>query len=130
MKRFIISLFTLSLLWTLQAGLLHAKDPMKTYEGTWEFTAEQAPYGYQAGTMTFEIKDNKLTGYLMFSETEYKILFENIEVNDGGLSLEITVDYEKVPIKGSVKDDVLSGIAEPSSGQVSFSATRLIKEKE
>lgn len=130
MKRFIISFFTIALLWSLQAGLLNAKDPMKTFEGTWKFSAEQAPYGYQSGTMTFEIKDQKLTGYLMFSETEYKIPFENIEINDGGIALEITVDYEQIPIKGTIKDDVFSGIAESSQGPVSFTAKRVTEEKE
>jgi len=124
MKRFTISFLTLFLLWTLQPGLLHAKDPMKTYVGTWEFTAEQAPFGYQAGTMTFEIKENKLTGYLKFSETEYVINFQNIEINDGGITLEITVEYEQVPIRGSVKDNVFTGTAASPEGPVSFSATR------
>ncbi len=126
MKRFVISFLTLFLLWTLQPGLLHAKDPMKIYEGTWKFTAEQAPFGYQAGTMTFEIKENKLTGYLKFSETEYIIEFQNIEINDGGITLEITVEYEQVPINASVKDDILTGTAASPEGPVSFSATRVV----
>lgn len=125
MKRFAISFFTLLLLWTLQPGLLHAKDPMKIYEGTWEFTAEQAPFGYQAGTMTFKIKENKLTGYLKFSETEYIIEFQNIEINDGGITLEITVEYEQVPIRASVKDNILTGTAASPDSPVSFLATRV-----
>ncbi|MBA7565339.1 hypothetical protein ES708_07015 [subsurface metagenome] len=129
MKRFAISFFTLLLLWTLQPGLLHAKDPMKTYEGTWKFTAEQAPFGYQAGTMTFEIKEKKLTGYMKFSEIEYAFEFQNIEINDGGITLEITVEYELVPIRASVKDDILTGTAATAEGPVSFSATRVVKEK-
>jgi len=129
MKRFAISFFTLLLLWTLQPGLLHAKNPMKIYEGTWKFTAEQAPFGYQAGTMTFEIKENKLTGFLKFSETEYVIEFQNIEINDGGITLDITVEYEQIPIKGSVKDNVFSGTATSSEGPISFSATRVVKGK-
>lgn len=129
MKRFAISFFTILLLWTLQPGLLHAKDPMKTYVGTWKFTAGQAPFGYQAGTITFEIEENKLTGYLKFSETEYMIEFQNIEINNGGISFEITVEYEQVPIKASVKDNILSGTAASPEGPVSFSATRVVKEK-
>jgi len=129
MKRFAIPFFTLLLLWTLQPGLLHAKDPMKTYEGTWKFTAEQAPFGYQAGTMTFEIKENKLTGFLKFSETEYVIEFQNIEINDGGITLEITVEYEQVPINASVKDNILSGTATAPEGPVSFSATRVVSNQ-
>jgi len=60
---------------TLQPGLLHAKDPMKAYEGTWKFTAEQAP------------------------------------------------------INASVKDNILSGTAASPDDPVSFSATRVVKEK-
>ena len=126
MKRFAISFFTLLLLWTFQPGLLHAKDPIKAYEGTWKFTAEQAPFGYQAGTMTFEIKEKKLTGYLKFSETEYIIEFQNIEINDGGITLEITVEYAPVPINASVKDNVLTGTAASPDGPISFSATRVV----
>ena len=129
MKRFVISFLTLFLLWTLQPGLLHAKDPLKTYKGTWKFTAEQAPFGYQAGTMTFEIKEKKLTGYLKFSETEYTFEFQNIEINDGGISFEITVEYEQIPISASVKDNVITGTAASPDGPVSFSATRIVKEK-
>ena len=129
MKRFVISLITLFLLLAMQPGLLHAKDPMKTYEGTWKFSAEQAPFGYNAGTMTFEIKENKLAGYLKFSETEYMIEFQNIEINDGGITLEITVEYEQVPMKASVKDNILTGTADSSAGLISFSATRVVKEK-
>jgi len=129
MKRFVISFFTLLLLWTLQPGLLHAENPMKTYEGTWEFTAEQAPFGYQAGTMTFEIKEKKLTGYIKFSETEYVIEFQNIEINDGGITLDITVEYEQVPIRGSVKDNVFTGTATSPEGPVSFSANRVVSSQ-
>jgi hypothetical protein len=129
MKRFAISFISLLLLLAMQPNLLHAKDPIKAYEGTWKFTAEQAPFGYQAGTMTFEIKENKLTGFLKFSETEYVIEFQNIEVNDGGITLEITVEYEQVPIKVSVKDNILTGTADSPEGPVSFSATRVVKEK-
>lgn len=129
MKRFAISFLTLFLLWALQPGLLHAKNPMKIYKGTWKFTAEQAPPGYQAGTMTFEIKEKKLTGYMKFSEVEYAFEFQNIEINDGGISFEITVEYEQIPINGSVKDNVFTGVADPSSGPVSISATKVGKEK-
>ena len=79
--------------------------------------------------MTFEIKENKLTGYLKFSETEFMIEFQNIEINDGGITLEITVEYEQVPIKVSVKDNILTGTADSPEGPVSFSATRVVKEK-
>ena len=129
MKRFAISFFTLFLLWTLQPGLLHAKDPKKTYEGTWKFTAEQVPYEYQAGTITFKIKEKKLTGYLKFSETEYVFKFQNIEINDEDISFKITIEYEQISIKGSVKDNVFSGTATSSEGPVSFSATRVVSNQ-
>ena len=129
MKRFAISFISLLLLLAMQPNLLHAKDSIKDYEGTWKFTAEQAPFGYQAGTMTFEIKEKKLTGYLKFSETEYTFEFQNIEINDGGISFEITVEYEQIPISASVKDNVITGTAASPDGPVSFSATRVVKEK-
>ena len=129
MKRFTISFLVIFLLCIFQSGLLHAGNPMKIYEGTWKFTAEQAPFGYQAGTMTFEIKENKLTGYMKFSETEYIFEFQNIEINDGGITLEITVEDEQIPINASVKDNVLTGTAATPDGPVSISATRVVKEK-
>ncbi|MBE9509508.1 MAG: hypothetical protein IMY71_01415 [Bacteroidetes bacterium] len=129
MKRFTISFLTLFLLCILQSGLLHAENPMKTYEGTWKFTAEQAPFGYQAGTMTFEIKEDTLTGYLNFADSDYIIEFQNIEINDGGITLEITVEYEQVPIRGSVKDNVFTGTATSPEGPIGFSATRVVKGK-
>ena len=128
MKRFIISFFTLLLFWTLQPGLLHAGNPMKTYEGTWKFTAEQAPFGYQAGSITFEIKKDTLTGYLKFSESEYIIELQNIEINDKGMNLGITVEYEYVSIKASVKDNILTGTAASPEGPINFSATRVEKK--
>ena len=130
MKRFIISFLTLFLLWTFQPGVLHAKDPIKKYAGTWKFTAEQAPFGYQTGTMTFEIKDNKLTGYLKFSENEYVINFQNIEINDEGITLELTVEYNQVSIKASVKNNIFSGTAASPEGPVSFSATKMVSKSE
>ena len=129
MKRFAISFLTLFLLWALQPGLLHAKNPMKIYKGTWKFTAEQAPPGYQSGTMTFEIKEKKLTGYMKFSETEYAFEFQNIEINDGGISFEITVEYDQIPINGSVKDNVFTGSAASPDGPIAISATKAGKEK-
>ncbi len=57
------------------------------------------------------------------------IEFQNIEINNGGISFEITVEYEQVPIKASVKDNILSGTAASPEGPVSFSATRVVKEK-
>ena len=129
MKRFTISFLVIFLLCIFQSGLLHAGNPMKTYEGTWKFTAEQAPFGYQAGTMTFEIKEDTLTGYLKFAASEYIIEFQNIEINDKGMNFGITVEYEYVSIKASVKDNILTGTAASPEGPVSFSATRVVKEK-
>lgn len=129
MKRFTISFLVIFLLCILQSGLLHAGNPIKIYEGTWKFTAEQAPFGYQAGTMTFEIKEDTLTGYLKFADSDYIIEFQNIEINDGGITLEITVEYEQVPIRASVKDNILSGTAASPEGPVSFSATRVVSSQ-
>ena len=129
MKRFTISFLVIFLLCIFQSGLLHAGNPMKIYEGTWKFTAEQAPFGYQAGSMTFEIKEDTLTGYLKFTDSDYIIEFQNIEINDGGITLEITVEYEQVPIKASVKDNLLTGTAASSEGPINFSATRVVKGK-
>ena len=129
MKRFTISFLVIFLLCIFQSGLLHAGNPMKTYEGTWKFTAEQAPFGYQAGIMTFEIKEDTLTGYLKLAASEYIIEFQNIEINDKGMNFGITVEYEYVSIKASVKDNILTGTAASPEGPVSFSATRVVKEK-
>ena len=129
MKRFTISFLVIFLLCIFQSVLLHAGNPMKIYEGTWKFTAEQAPFGYQAGSMTFEIKEDTLTGYLKFADSEYIIEFQNIEINDGGITLEITVEYEQVPIKASVKDNLLTGTAASPGGPINFSAIRVMKEK-
>jgi len=128
MKRFAISFFTLLLLWTLQPGLLHSENPVKTYESIWKFTAEQAPFGYQAGSMTFEIKEDTLTGYLKFVDSDYIIDFQNIEIIDGDITFNITVEYEYVSIKGSVNDNVFTGTAESSYGLIKFSATRVEKK--
>ena len=129
MKRFTISFLVIFLLCIFQSGLLHAGNPMKIYEGTWKFTAEQAPFGYQAGSMTFEIKEDTLTGYLKFTDSDYIIEFQNIEINNGGITLEITVEYEQVPIKASVKDNLLTGTAASPEGPINFSATRVVSSQ-
>jgi hypothetical protein len=129
MKRFTISFLVIFLLCIFQSGLLHAGNPMKIYEGTWKFTAEQAPFGYQAGSIIFEIKGDTLTGYLKFADSDYVIEFQNIEINDKGMNFGITVEYEQVSMKVSVNDNVFTGTAEYSSGLINFSATRVVKGK-
>ena len=90
--------------------------------GTWEYEAPDAPYEYQNGDMVFEMKDDKLTGYV--SIDGYKIELESLKADKSKVSGEIYVEGTSVMLELEFSKKTFTGTATYSEGSLDLSGTK------
>jgi hypothetical protein len=95
----------------------------KDFMGEWKFNIQNAPYGYQQGTIFIGENNNTLTGEVRFSDGN-KIKMENMVIANGTLQFRIFADSEYVNAKLSVEGNKLKGAAITSEGEIRFEATK------
>ena len=111
----ILGVFTLS---SFTAGKY---DPV----GKWKFSAPDAPYGYEAGTIEVKKADDKYTATIMFEDFDYKFEGEKVKFADDKLSLSLYLDGEDIYLVMKFTDkDKLSGKAIYSEGELPLTAKR------
>lgn len=97
----------------------------KNIVGTWEYSAPDAPYEYQEGKIVFEMKENKLTGYV--SIDGYKIEMDNVVEKKGMVTCETYIEGELINFEMMFKKDSFSGKASYSEGSLEISGTKVKK---
>ena len=94
----------------------------KNVIGTWEYSAPDAPYEYQAGKIVFEMKEDKLTGYV--SIDEYKIEMKSIVEKKNIVTCEAYIEGESVHFEMIFKKESFSGKATYSEGSLELTGAR------
>jgi glycoprotein endo-alpha-1,2-mannosidase len=90
--------------------------------GTWIYTVEEAPFGFQTGRVIFyEENDSvkaKLKVYGIPIETD------NLEIDSTKISFTTQVEHEEVSIKLEKKEDMLVGLTYASEGSMAISMVK------
>ncbi len=100
-------------------------QPVQKLTGTWNYTAPDAPSGYEKGMITFILKENKLTGKAVIQGSEYNTS-EIKPQGEGSYTTRMEVDGNQVEI--TLKPDAKTITALAVAGGMNIPVT-LSKEK-
>ena len=117
------ALVIISLL-VLSTGVLfaQAKSDVKP-EGTWTFTAQDAPYEYSTGELVITLEEKELKGELVFSEN-YKIQLQDLKLEDDIITFKAYVEGSLITSKNTITNDEMKGEVTTPEGIIGFSAKR------
>ena len=117
------ALAILSLL-VLSSGALFAqkKSDVKP-EGTWTYSAMDAPYEYSKGDLVISLEGKELQGELVFSES-YKVALQEIKLKDDSLTFKAYIEGYLITSKIGITKDEMKGEVTSPEGIIGFSANR------
>lgn len=117
-------LFAISVITMMFAGYLYAQDQntINELKGTWDYTAENAPYEYQEGKLIFEEVDNELNAKVNIQG--YIISVRDLTIEQKNISFIVYVDGERVTVNLTLKEGKLKGTGETYEGPISLVAVK------
>ena len=92
-------------------------------EGTWSYTADEAPYEYQKGKMVFYDEGGALK--VKIEIQGFYIYAQNLKIEGSEIVCTAYVENERITIKLNLKDGKLDGNVDSSDGVIPVS---LVKE--
>ncbi len=94
---------SISLLFVMVSCTMNVQD--EGYLGTWNYTVDDAPFGFQKGKVIFYVEGDtpmaKLKVYGLSIHTE------NLIIDGANISFTTQVEHEEISIKLEMKDDSL-----------------------
>lgn len=117
-----LSLFVIASSFTYDA-------PAKKFSpvGTWEYSVEGVPEGYDSGKMIIEEKDKTFKVTMALNEYS-KTEGEKVEYKKKNLSFIVWVEAEEVFVSGKFDCDKFAGVVSLSQGDFDMTATRVAEE--
>ena len=124
-KKRILLLVTVALVGL--AGMVNAQDQKKVEPvnpvGKWDFTAPDAPYGYEKGQIVITKGEKEFKVKIVFNEYAqtdgYKVKYKHNK-----LTFTAYVEDESVYLSGTFVKDSFTGKASTSQGDIGLKATR------
>jgi len=92
-------------------------------EGTWSYTANEAPYEYSSGDIVVSKEGKEYKVELKLGEY-YKIKANSVEYKDNVLSFKVYVEGESVSVKTTLDADKHEGTASYSEGTLKISGKK------
>jgi hypothetical protein len=121
MKKVFLLMFVATLFsGSIQAAVIQSNEEII---GEWKFESQQAPYGYEKGSIVISEKEGKLAGEVKFADG-YKLPLRDVTYADGELKCKFTVDYNEIAIKGTTEGNKMKGTADTPEGALSFTAEK------
>ena len=120
----VIALFLLAGSFNAQANDLPANDPVSM----WDFSAPDAPYGYNNGILDIKNDDEGYAVTLSFTGMEYKFECSGVSFKDGKLSFALYLDGEDIFLSMEFENnDKMFGKASYSEGALPITAKRKVE---
>ena len=108
----------------LSTGVLFSQTKSKINpEGTWAFTAPEAPYEYSTGDFVITLDGKELKGELVFSEY-YKVPVQDLKLENDSLTFRAYVEGTLIYSKNKITNDEIKGAVSSSEGIIQFTAKR------
>ena len=92
-------------------------------EGTWTFSAQDAPYEYSKGDLVITLEGNELKGEIVFSEYN-KVKVQDLKLEENVLTFKAYIEGEVIYSKNTIIKDEMNGKVSYSEGTIEFSAKR------
>lgn len=117
-------LFAVSVITLMFAGCLFAQDKYMINEltGTWDYTAENAPYEYQQGKLIFGQKDKELSAKIDIQGNIVAV--RDLKIAKKNISFVVYVDGERVAVNLTLKEGKLEGTGETYEGPIPLEAVK------
>jgi len=114
----------ISSLLVLSTGVLFAqmKSDVKP-EGTWAFSAQDAPYEYSTGDLVITREGKELKGEIVFSEYN-KVKAYDMKLENNVLTFKAYIEGEVINSKNTITKDEMKGKVNYSEGTIEFTAKR------
>lgn len=124
-----ISRSLLALLLVVLVSSFSYEAPAKKFSpaGTWEYSIDGVPEGYEKGSMIV-VEKGKTVGVTMQLNEYFKTEGESVEYKKKDLSFMIWVESEQINVSGTFDADTFSGKVSFSQGDFEFKATRKAEE--
>lgn len=117
------SLVALLLVVFVSSFTYHAPAKKFSPEGTWDYSVEGVPEGYESGSMIVK-KEGKNYKVTMALNEYYKTEGESVVYEKKNLSFIIWVESEEVSISGTFDGDTFTGMVSLSQGDFDLLAKR------
>lgn len=93
--------------------------------GKWSYTISNVPVEYESGSMTFEQKDDKITGYV--GEADQKKEMKELKIDGGKVSFKMDFDGGLIDYKLTLEGEKLNGSVLSNYGEFPIAAVRSAK---
>lgn len=111
----------------IMCTVMYAQSKSPVLSGEWSFSAPDAPYGYQSGTLKFTEKEGKLTAVVVISGSELTI--SNIEREGDSYACSFYVDGTPVSLTFKQDNNKLAGTADADGSSIQVEFTKVSKKK-
>lgn len=111
-------LFAISVLTMMFAACLYAQDRNTRNElkGTWDYTADAAPYEYQKGKLIFVEEEGKLNAKVDIQG--YVVRAQDLKIEKEDIEFAVYVDGERVKVNLTLKEGKMEGTAKTYEDQI------------
>jgi len=109
--------------------VLHATAPTEKSKiiGEWKYESQNAPYGYEKGSIIISEKEGKLAGEIKFADG-YKLDLKDVTYVDGVFKCKFNLDYNEIAIKATIEGNKMKGTADSPEGALPFTAEKAKEE--
>ncbi len=120
MKKNLIALTVLALIFNLT---IQAQESVSKYKGTWEYTCNEAPYGFETGKIVIKKEDGKYTSTTIYNDGSTNKA-DSVKVKDGALIIETYVEGNYVKVELKKKKGKLVGFVYTDDGTLEITAKK------
>ncbi|WP_242132356.1 hypothetical protein [Aestuariivivens marinum] len=110
------NLFVLVVIAFLFCFKTNAQESLKNFEGPWVYTCNDAPYGYQSGTLIIEHKGNKYIVKVVYEDGSV-VNAQSLKVENDILYFNVNVENESVDVQLKKEGGKLKGKAINNYGE-------------
>lgn len=119
MKKHLILLTILALVCTATSEA----QSLSKFKGTWEYTCNEAPEGFQTGKIVIEKKGDRYSSTTIYNDGSRNIA-DSIEVKNGTLIIETYEEGSYIKVEMKMKESKLTGYVYTDNGTLSIEAKK------
>ena len=94
--------------------------------GKWKYEVEQAPYGYNKGTLEIKKQKEALMGELNFSSGN-GVKLQKLTMRNDTIWANAYVDSEYIEIVAKISNSKMEGLVDTSMGKMIFKADKVVE---
>lgn len=122
MKKLTGLFLLITLILTFSSNQLRADEKSKALLGEWLYEVNEAPYGYDKGSLVFAEKDGQITCVIILEAGELPT--NDLTVENEKITFTTSVEGSTINIVLTLENEKLSGLVDSPEGPKKITATR------